>query len=259
LAKAYYYVDPAMPNTLTTLHVSTFDRANGRWTHAGDLGRRADGAAIGIQPNGPYLFVRLHWGPAASGTFVLDRDTLQRVALLEGWDAQPVPDGTFVFVGNMPGAAPFYQEPLWTFDPAAGRQFAVLVPGGVNPITDAYRASIVDAPLALPDPVRREYETVGQGFVDDFSRSIEALRIRSDGQRLAFVAEYSFDRFPRGYDHPGLATIVRCDRESRARWTCEEREADPVARAAGRMLGRRGRGGLDEEARAWLVDGALAR
>ncbi len=63
-AAAYYFAEAERPNTLGQLHVSTFDRAAGRWVHARDLGARAEGSAMSVERLGPYLSVRLHWGPA---------------------------------------------------------------------------------------------------------------------------------------------------------------------------------------------------
>ena len=101
-------------------------------------------------------------------------------------------------------------------------------------------------------------ESSGYGAINSFDRSLDAIKERNDGARLAFVAAYSCSRCSGVMSVPGLTTAVQCDRQREA-WSCDERELDEVATELGLKLTVDSDGGYTEQARDAVVRALLAR
>ena len=150
------------------------------------------------------------------------------------------------------------RKTLFVLDPRP-RQTVEVFPGSrPSAIVAEYETSIETAYRRLPETTRQQTESSGYGAINSFDRSLDAIKERNDGARLAFVAAYSCSRCSGVMSVPGLTTAVQCDRQREA-WSCDERELGKVATELGLTLTVDSDGGDTEQARDAVVRAMLAR
>ena len=229
----YYFDDEVEDSTLGPLHVSRFERATRRWTHA-PLFRGDDrGSVIEVQA-GSRVLVEMHASPSASHTLVLDSRTLHVLTIVYGFQSRVMADGSTRFIGSMVHFAPTHQEKLMLLDATDGRTIEVFPGTYRSVLADAYRRTIRAAYARVPGSARAKYEHSGYGPIDDFDRSFVAIA-DTRGTRIAFVAVYDCGRCYDGLEVPPMPTAVVCDRNARPEGRAYDgQDAGPAVRSGAR-------------------------